>query len=139
MEKRRIEIAPSLLSANFLELKKDIDMINKSCANYLHLDIMDGVFVPNISFGMSITKQIRKATTKKLDTHLMIIQPERYIQDFKEAGADILTIHYEASTHLHRSIESIKKCGMQAGVSINPHTSILLLDEIIPYVDLILI
>lgn len=139
MEIRKIEIAPSLLSANFLELKSEIAMINNSIANYIHLDIMDGVFVPNISFGMSIIKQIRKATNKILDTHLMIIQPERYIQEFKEAGVDILTVQYEACLHLHRTIETIKKTGMKAGVAINPHTNISLLDEILPYIDLVLI
>lgn len=132
-------ISPSFLSANFLNLEKDIKMINQSEADWFHLDIMDGVFVPNISFGMPIISQIKKLARKPLDVHLMIVQPERYISDFKKAGADILTVHYEASTHLHRTLQSIKSEGMKAGVSQNPHTPVHLLEDIISEIDLVLI
>lgn len=132
-------IAPSLLSADFTNLEKELQILNESFAEYIHLDIMDGIFVPNITFGMPIIKQIRQKTKKILDTHLMIVQPERYIEIFKEVGADILTVHYEASIHLDRTINEIKKQGMKAGVAINPHTNVNLLDDIIPYADLILI
>jgi ribulose-phosphate 3-epimerase len=132
-------IAPSLLSANFLKLSDEITMLNKSNADWIHLDIMDGVFVPNITFGFPIIKQIKKIATKPLDVHLMIIQPERYINEFKEAGADILTIHYEASLHLHRSLEAIKSLGMKAGVSLNPHSPVHLLSNVIGIADLVLL
>jgi ribulose-phosphate 3-epimerase len=132
-------IAPSLLSANFTKLNDEIEMLNKSEADWIHLDIMDGVFVPNITFGFPVIKQIKKIAKKPLDVHLMIVQPERYIKDFHEAGADILTIHYEASTHLHRSLEQIKSLGMKAGVSINPHNPVSLLEDIIEYADLVLL
>jgi ribulose-phosphate 3-epimerase len=132
-------IAPSLLSADFLNLQRDCEMLNRSAADWFHLDVMDGVFVPNISFGMPIIKAIRKATNKVLDVHLMIVQPERYIKDFKAVGADILTVHYEASTHLHRSLQAIKAEGMKAGVSLNPHTPVEVLEDVIEDLDLVLI
>ncbi len=132
-------IAPSLLSADFSNLKADIEMVNKSNADWFHLDVMDGMFVPNISFGMPIIKAIKKLAKKPLDVHLMIVQPERYISDFRKAGADILTIHYEASTHLHRSIAEIKSNGMKAGVVLNPHTPVNVLVDIISDLDLVLL
>lgn len=132
-------IAPSLLSANFLSLEQEIEMINNSQAEYLHLDIMDGVFVPNITFGMPIIKQIRKACTKKLDVHLMIEKPERYIQEFADCGADILTVHYEASTHLNRTLTSIREAGMKSAVALNPHSPVSLLQDSLAYCDMVLI
>ncbi len=139
MTAKKILVAPSFLSANFLNLQNDIDMLNQSEADWFHLDVMDGHFVPNISFGMPIIKQIKKAATKPLDVHLMITEPDRYITDFKNAGADILTVHYEACKHLHRTIQIIRDNHMKVGVSINPHTHIYLLDNIINEVDLILV
>ena len=130
-------IAPSILSANFAQLGNDIEMINKSEADWFHVDIMDGVFVPNISFGFPIMKSLQKLATKTLDVHLMIVQPERYINDFKDTGANILSVHYEACTHLHRTIHAIKEAGMKAGVAINPHTSIDLLKDVIADIDLV--
>jgi len=132
-------IAPSLLSADFGNLQKEIEMINNSQADWFHLDVMDGVFVPNISFGFPVINYVKKHAKKPLDVHLMITQPERYIKDFKMAGADILTIHYEASIHLHRSIYAIKEEGMKAGVVLNPHTPVELLIDIIEDVDLVLV
>ncbi len=132
-------IAPSLLSADFSKLKEEVDMVNKSRADWFHLDIMDGVFVPNITFGFQIIKEINKYAKKPLDVHLMIVQPERYFEKFKEAGADILSIHYEASTHLHRNIHAIKDLGMQAGVVLNPHTNVSLLEDTIADIDLVLL
>ncbi len=132
-------IAPSMLSANFGNLQADVELINNSKADWFHLDIMDGVFVPNISFGLPVVAAIKKIATLPLDVHLMIVQPERYISDFKKAGADILTIHYEASTHLHRSISEIKKEGMKAGVVLNPHTPVSVLEDIITDLDLVLL
>ncbi len=132
-------IAPSLLSADFSNLKADIEMVNNSDADWFHLDVMDGMFVPNISFGMPIISVVKKYATKPLDVHLMILQPERYIRNFKNAGADILTIHYEASTHLHRSIAEIKSNDMKAGVVLNPHTPINVLVDIIADLDVVLL
>lgn len=132
-------IAPSLLSANFLNLQADCDMLNKSEADWYHLDVMDGRFVPNISFGPMIIEFIRKATTKVCDVHLMIEEPEKYAEAFKKAGADILTVHYEACTHLHRNIQQIKSLGMQAGVALNPHTPVNLLEDILADIDLVCI
>ena len=132
-------IAPSFLSANFLNLQADIEMINNSNADWFHLDIMDGRFVPNISFGFPIIKQINKLSKKPLDVHLMIVEPDKYLEEFQKAGADILTVHYEACTHLNRTLVKIRDLGMKAGVSINPHTPVWVLEEIIDYADLILI
>jgi ribulose-phosphate 3-epimerase len=130
-------IAPSVLSADFGNLQRDIELINNSEADWFHIDIMDGVFVPNISFGFPVLKAIQKHAKKPLDVHLMIVDPDRYTQTFKEAGADILTFHMEACTHLHRSIQNIKQAGMKAGVAINPHTPIHLLEDIISDVDVV--
>lgn len=132
-------ISPSLLSANFLNLGKDIEMVNESSADWFHIDVMDGVFVPNISYGMSIISQIKSMARKPLDVHLMIVQPERYIEQFHKAGADILTVHWEASTHLHRTLQCIKSYGMKAGVALNPHTPVNVLEDIIQDIDIILI
>lgn len=130
-------IAPSVLSANFGNLNKDIEIINRSDADWFHLDVMDGVFVPNISFGFPIIKAIKKLSTKPLDVHLMIVNPDNYTLAFKEVGADILTVHLEACSHLHRSIQNIKNLGMKAGVAINPHTPIESLKDIISDIDLV--
>jgi ribulose-phosphate 3-epimerase len=132
-------IAPSILAADFANLQDAAEMLNESQADWFHIDVMDGVFVPNISFGMPVMKAIKKHAKKPFDVHLMITQPERYIEDFKNAGADILTVHLEASPHLHRTVQEIKNHGMKAGVSINPHTSVELLRNIIPELDLVLI
>lgn len=132
-------IAPSLLAADFANLSKDIEMVNRSEADWFHLDVMDGVFVPNISYGMPIIKAVDGLTDKILDVHLMIVDPDRYIVDFKEVGADILTVHYEACTHLHRTIQAIKNEGMKAGVALNPHTPVHLLEDVIRDIDLLLI
>ena len=132
-------VSPSLLSADFLHLSKDIEMVNRSQADWFHLDIMDGVFVPNISYGLPVVSQIKKMATKPLDVHLMIVQPERYVEAFHKAGADILTIHYEACTHLHRTIQQIKAQGMKAGVSLNPHTPVSLLEDVIEDIDVVLL
>ncbi len=132
-------IAPSLLSANFLQLQNDCTMLNESQADWFHLDVMDGRFVPNISFGFPIIEQVRKATTKFCDVHLMILEPEKYAEQFKNAGADGLTIHIEACTHLHRNIEQIKSLGMKAGVALNPHTPVNMLVDVLQDVDMVLI
>lgn len=130
-------IAPSILASNFLNLQAESDMLNESEAEWFHLDVMDGRFVPNISFGLPVIEQIRKATTKICDVHLMIVEPEKFTQAFKDAGADILTVHIEACVHLHRNIQQIKSLGMQAGVAINPHTPIESLKDIISDIDLV--
>ena len=132
-------VSPSLLSADFLHLSKDIEMGNHRQADWFHLDIMDGVFVPNISYGLPVVSQIKKMATKPLDVHLMIVQPERYVEAFHKAGADILTVHYEACTHLHRTIQQIKAQGMKAGVSLNPHTPVSLLEDVIEDIDVVLL
>jgi len=130
-------IAPSILAADFSNLKHDIEMVNSSKAEWFHLDVMDGVFVPNISFGLPVLKAIKKIAKKPLDVHLMLVQPERYIKDFKNAGADILTVHFEACIHLHRTIQEIHSEGMLAGIALNPHTPVSSLKDIIQDVDLI--
>lgn len=130
-------IAPSLLAADFLHLADECEMINKSEADWFHLDVMDGRFVPNISFGLPVIEQIRKATTKVCDVHLMIVEPEKYAEAFKNAGADILTVHIEACPHLHRNIEQIKSLGMKAGVAVNPHTPISFLADILQDIQVV--
>lgn len=130
-------IATSILSADFANLERDIEMINSSKADWFHIDVMDGVFVPNITIGFPVIKRIKKVAKKPLDIHLMIIRPERYIDKFKDAGADILSVHYEAVTHLHRSIHAIQAAGLKAGVVINPHTPVSVLKDIIADVDLV--
>ena len=132
-------ISPSLLSADFTNLKADIEMVNKSEADWFHLDIMDGVFVPNISYGLPVVAQINKIAKKPLDVHLMIVDPDRYVEAFQKAGADYLTVHYEACTHLHRTVQNIKQHGMKAGVSLNPHTPVAVLEDIIQDLDLVLL
>ncbi len=132
-------IAPSFLSADFAHLQTDIEMINNSDADWFHLDVMDGVFVPNISFGIPVIKSIKKYSKKPLDVHLMIVEPDRYLSSFREAGADILTVHFEACTHLNRSVQAIKATGAKAGVALNPHTPVSFLEDIIEYLDLVLL
>jgi ribulose-phosphate 3-epimerase len=130
-------IAPSLLAADFGNLQRDIEMINESEADWFHIDIMDGVFVPNISFGMPVLRDIKKHAKKTLDVHLMIVNPDQYIETFASLGADILTVHYEACTHMHRTVQAIKATGMKAGIALNPHSSINLLKDIIRDIDLV--
>ena len=130
-------IAPSLLAADFANLQRDVEMVNNSEADWHHIDIMDGVFVPNISFGMPVLKAIASHATKTLDVHLMIVDPDRYITTFADLGADILTVHYEACTHLHRTLQAIKASGMKTGVALNPHTSIRFLEDTIQDIDLV--
>lgn len=134
-----LELSPSLLSADFTDLKSEIEVLDKNGVKYLHLDVMDGMFVPNISFGPMIIKQLRPLTNMVFDVHLMIEDPDRYVQNFKDAGADILTVHYEACKHLHRTISYIKSLGMKAGVSLNPATNIEVLDYVLEDLDLVLI
>lgn len=130
-------IAPSVLSADFANLQRDLEMINKSEADWFHLDVMDGTFVPNISFGIPVIKAIKKHARKTLDVHLMIINPDNLLEAFKDAGADYLTVHYEACTHLHRTVYAIKDLGMKAGVALNPHTPVNVLQDIIADIDLV--
>jgi len=130
-------IAPSLLAADFANLQRDVELVNNSEADWFHIDIMDGVFVPNISFGMPVLKAITKHAKKFIDVHLMIVDPDRYIKDFADLGSDMLTVHYEACTHLHRSLQSIKQHGMQAGVALNPHTNVELLRDCIKDIDMV--
>lgn len=132
-------VAPSLLSANFLNLEKDIEMLNRSEADWIHLDIMDGVFVPNISFGFAVTNLLKKITNKTLDTHLMIVQPEKFINEVKETGSTYMNVHYEAATHLHRVVQEIRNHGMKPAVTLNPHTPVSLLEDIISDLDMVLL
>lgn len=132
-------VSPSLLSADFGNLAKDVQMVNKSTADWIHCDIMDGVFVPNISIGFPVVSAVKKISRKPLDVHLMIVDPDRYLARWKETGADILTVQYEACTHLHRTVTEIRNLGMKAGVAINPHTPVSLLKNSLPYIDMVLI
>ena len=132
-------VAPSLLAADFTKLGEAMELINRSDADWLHVDVMDGVFVPNISFGEPVMKPLKKICSKPFDVHLMIVDPDRYLQYFKDLGADVLTVHYEACTHLHRTIDAIKELGMKAAVSLNPHTPVSVLQDVLPDLDMVLI
>jgi ribulose-phosphate 3-epimerase len=132
-------IAPSLLAADFTQLKTDIDLVNNSVADWFHVDVMDGRFVPNISFGFMIIEAFKKMATKPLDVHLMIVEPEKYISEFRKAGADVITVHYEACPHLHRTLQQIRETGAKAGVALNPHTPVSVLEDILEDADLFLL
>jgi ribulose-phosphate 3-epimerase len=132
-----IRIAPSILAADFANIQKEVEMINASEADYIHVDIMDGVFVPNISFGFPVMEAIKRHASKPLDVHLMIVNPDQYLEAFKKAGAEIISVHYEACHHLHRTLQSIKELGCKAGVALNPHTAVELLEDIINEIDLV--
>jgi ribulose-phosphate 3-epimerase len=132
-------IAPSALAANFMNLSADLELINNSNADWLHVDIMDGVFVPNISFGPDIVKSMKKICNKPFDVHLMIVNPDQYLETFRDAGAEVITVHYEACPHLHRTIQQIKSLGCKAGVALNPHTNVSVLDDVLEEIDLALI
>jgi ribulose-phosphate 3-epimerase len=132
-------VAPSILAADFANMQRDIEMLNNSDADWIHVDIMDGLFVPNISFGFPVVKAVKKYATKPLDVHLMIVDPDRYLKEFKEAGADHITVHYEACTHLNRTVNAIKDLGCKAGIAINPHTPVNFLEDIVEYADLVLV
>lgn len=136
---KKMIVSPSLLSADFGNLQRDCEMLNRSQADWMHVDVMDGVFVPNISFGAPVIKYIRKHSQKPLDVHLMITEPQRYISMFRDLGADILNVHYEACTHLHRTIEQIRQAGMKPAVTLNPHTPVELLEDILGDVDMVLL
>jgi len=132
-------VSPSLLAADFLNLGRDVDMVNNSLADWIHCDIMDGLFVPNISFGLPVVEHVRKIASKPLDVHLMIVDPDRYLTRFHDAGANILTVQYEACIHLQRTVTEIRKMGMKAGVAVNPHTPVTLLENTLPFIDMVLI
>jgi len=132
-------VSPSLLAADFLNLGRDVDMVNNSLADWIHCDIMDGLFVPNISFGLPVVEHVRKIASKPLDVHLMIVDPDRYLTRFHDAGANILTVQYEACMHLQRTVTEIRKMGMKAGVAVNPHTPVTLLENTLPFIDMVLI
>jgi len=132
-------VSPSLLAADFLNLGRDVEMVNNSLADWIHCDIMDGLFVPNISFGLPVVEHVRKIASKPLDVHLMIVDPDRYLTRFHDAGANILTVQYEACMHLQRTVTEIRKMGMKAGVAVNPHTPVTLLENTLPFIDMVLI
>jgi ribulose-phosphate 3-epimerase len=132
-------VAPSLLAADFANLAGEVEMLNDSVADWLHMDIMDGVFVPNISFGFPVVEAVRDLTSKPLDVHLMIIEPDKYLERFRDAGASNLTVHYEACHNLHRTVTEIRRLGMRAGVTLNPHSPVILLKDILPYIDMVLL
>jgi len=132
-------VAPSLLAADFANLAGEVEMLNESVADWLHLDIMDGIFVPNLSFGFPIVEAVRDLTSKPLDVHLMIIDPDKFLERFRDAGASNLTVHYETCNNLHRTVTEIRRLGMKAGVSLNPHSPVILLQDILPYIDMVLL